>query len=299
MSGVSVLGVLTVFLLVFSSLITGYSSPHVNITCYSSVSSVLASRFPRLSSYVDLSNYTVVSSNLNYTDLIILVFKWISRGVSVEVQATKETCEIVSFEVVIDVRYVNESSILNELEGGVKEWYNTSKKLISSTSRAEVLGGQLVIGDAPIYFLDLNYVTATPIVVRYFIYPSPPLVIYKFINYFPAIRELLTQIPNFNLSVGEVEEILKNKLNITEYRGIIKSYVILYGMLRPAYVVAVTPYKNIAILADNGEIITQKTTTTQAIPESNQLTTYLGLALILTVLALATTYVVRLKKHHS
>lgn len=249
---------------------------------------------------MNLSNYTVVSSNLNYTDLKILVFKWVSRGVSVEVQATKETCEIVSFEVVIDARYVNESSILDELEAGVREWYNDTKKLVSSTSRTEVLGGQLVVGDAPIYFLDPNYVTAIPVVVRYFVYPSPPIVIYKFVNYFPAVRELLTQIPDFNLSVDEVKEILKNELNITEYRGISKSYVILYGTLRPAYIVAVTPYKNIAILADNGEIITQKiATTTQAAPEGNQLTTYLGLALTLVALAVVATYLIWLKKHRS
>ncbi len=300
MSGNIVLGVLTIFLLAFPSLITAYSQPHVDTTCYSSVRSVLASRFPGLSIHINLSNYIVVSSNLNYTDLKILIFKWISQGVSVEIQATEETCEIVSFEVIIDTRYVSEASILDELEAGIREWYSNTKKLVSNTSRTEVLGGQLVAGDAPIYFLDPNHVTVTPVLVRYFVYPSPPIVIYKFINYFPAVRELLTQIPNFNLSMDEVKEMLKNKLNVTEYRGISKSYVILYGTLRPAYIVTVTPYKNIAILADSGEIITQKiATTTQATPEGNQLTTYLGPALILAALAVVTTYLVWLKKRRS
>jgi len=299
----AVSSLLMLHLLILSLLTAAYFLPHTRVACYPSVNHVLVSRFPELSNYVDLSNYSVVSSNLNYTDLKILVFKWFSRGTSVEVQVVEDTCEIIRFEVIVDARYVNESGLedfLSELEAGVKEWYSESKSFVGNTSRAEVLGGQVVVGDAPIYFLDPNYITVTPVIVRYFIYPSPPVVIYAFTNYFPAVKKLLTQIPNFSLSEEEAAEILKNKLNITEYRGLTKSYVILYGALRPAYIVAVTPYKYVAILADNGEILTQKTATnTQVTPESNRVITYFGLVLVLAAIAVIATYTVWLRKHSS
>lgn len=294
------LGVLTLLFLTLPTLTAGYLSPHASTTCYSSVSQVIASRFPALSNYVDLNNYTMASSNLNYTDMKILDFRWVSRGASVEVQTTEKTCEIIRFEAIVDARYFNESvlnNLLSKLEAGIKEWYSDSKNLVSNIPGAEVLGGQLVINNAPIYFLDPDYVVVTPVVIRYFIYPSPPIVIYAFINYFPVVDELLTQIPNFSLSEEEVVEILKNKINITEYRGITKSYVILYRTLRPAYIVAVTPYKNVAILADSGEILTQKTTTTsQETLEGNQATAYVGLALVLIASAIVITYLTWLRR---
>lgn len=297
------LSLITMLLLAFSLLTTEYYVSRANAACYSSVSSVLVSRFPTLSSYVSLSNYTVVSSSLNYADVEILVFKWASRGVSIEIQAIEETCEIVLFEAVVDSRYINESrlnSLLSKLEAGVRRWFTDTKSLVSNTSDAEVLGGQLVIGNTPVYFLDPNYVTTIPVVVRYFVYPSPPIIIYAFINHFPAVKKQLTHIPNFNLSEEEATETLKNKLNVTEYRGITKSYVILRGVLRPAYVIALTPYKNVAILADNGEVIKQETiTNTQETREDSLLTTHLQLVLVLTALAITVTYVVWLKRRHS
>jgi len=294
------LSILTLFLLTLSPLATGYPLPHANTACHLSVSNFLASRFPLLSNYVNLDNYTVISSNLNYTDLKILVFKWVSRGVSIGIQVTEETCEITRFEVTVDSRYLNESNLnnlLNELETGVEKLFSDVKDLVSNTSNARIIGGQLVVNDTPIYFIDPNYVTATPALVRYFVYPSPPIVIYTFINYFPAVKKLLTQVTNFNLSEEEAIETLKNKLNITEYRGVTRSYVILYGVLRPAYIIAITPYKNVAVLADNGEVLTQKTATnTQATPEDNQLIMYLGLTLILAGSAIAVTYIFWLKR---
>ncbi len=295
-----VLRVFTLLIIAFSILTITYSSPRVSSTCYSSVRYVVTSRFPELSSYVNLSNYSVVSTNLNYTDLKVLVYRWVSHGVSVEVQTVEETCDVIRFEVIVDSRNINESNLntlLSRLEAGVREWYNDVKNLISTTSIAEVLGGQVVVNDTPIYFLDPTYVTIAPITVRYFVYPSPPIVIYSFVNYFPVIKKLLVQTPSFNLSVEEVKEVLKNTLNITEYKGITKSYVILYGVLRPAYVVAVTPYKNVVILADNGEILTQKTATnTQTAPGGNQTIVNLGLALILTALSLLVAYMIWLRK---
>ncbi len=295
-----VLKVFTLLIIAFSILTITYSSPRVSSTCYSSVRYVVTSRFPELSSYVNLSNYSVVSTNLNYTDLKVLVYRWVSHGVSVEVQAVEETCDVIRFEVIVDSRNINESNLntlLSRLEAGVRDWYNDIKNLISTTSIAEVLGGQVVVNNTPIYFLDPTYVTIAPTTVRYFIYPSPPIVIYSFVNYFPVIKKLLVQTPSFNLSVEEVEEVLKNTLNITEHKGITKSYVILYGALRPAYVVAVTPYKNVVILADNGEILTQKTATnTQTTPGGNQTIVNLGLALILTALSLLVAYMIWLRK---
>lgn len=297
------LSVITILLLTFSFLATEYYIPRINAACHPSVSNVLVSRFPLTSNYVSLNNYTLVSSNLNYTNIKILIFRWVSRGVSVEVQAIEETCEIIRFGATVDSRYFNESSLnslLNELEVGVRKWFTDTKNLVGNTSDVKVLGGQLVVGDTPVYLLDPDYVTTIPVVVRYFIYPSPPIIIYAFINYFPAVEKQLTQIPDFNLSEEEATEILKNKLNITEYRGITKSYVMLYGVLRPAYVIALTPYKNVAILADSGELITQKTATnTQEITENNQITTYLGLALVLIASAIAVTYIVWLRRRHS
>jgi len=294
------LSVFTLLLIVLSLLTITYSSLRVSSTCYSSVRYVMVSRFPELSDYVNLSNYSVASTNLNYTDLKILVYKWVSRGVSVEVQATEETCDVVRFEVVVDTRNINESilnTLLDRLEANVKDWYSDTKNLISATSIAEVLGGQVVINDTPIYFLDPTYVTITPITVRYFVYPSPPIVIYSFVNYFPTIKKLLAHIPGFNLSEEYVKEVLEKNLNITEYKGITKSYVVLYGVLRPAYVVAVTPYRNVVILADDGEILTQRTATgTQTTPGSNQTIVNLGLALILTAFSLLIAYVIWLRK---
>lgn len=300
MSKDATLSFLTLLLLLLSPLTEAYFSPHTKATCYSSVNYVLVSRFPELSNYVNLSNYSVVSSSLNYTDLRILIFKWFSRGISVEVHVDRDSCEIIRFEATVDSRYFNESGFeyfLNELEEGVKEWYSDSKELVSITSGAEVLGGQLVINDTPIYFLDPNNVVVIPALVRYFVYPSPPIIIYVFINYFPVVKGLLTQIPNFSLGESEVTEILKNELNITEYRGITKSYVILDGALRPAYIIAITPYKNIAILADDGEVLTQKTATnTQTTTKNNKLTTYFGITLVLIALAMIVTYMVWLRK---
>lgn len=294
------LSVFTLLLIAFSLLAITYSSPRVGSTCYSSVRYVLISRFPELGDYMNLSNYSVVSTSLNYTDLKILVYKWVSQGVSVEVQAVEETCDVIRFEVVVDSRNINESTLntlLSRLEASVKDWYSDTKNLISTTSIAEVLGGQVVVNDTPIYFLNPTYVTIAPITVRYFIYPSPPIIIYSFVNYFPTIKKLLAQIPDFNLSEEEVREVLENTLNITEYKGITKSYVMLHETLRPAYVIAVTPYKNVIILADNGEILTQRTATdTQTTPGGNQTIMNLGLALILTAFSLLIVYVIWLRK---
>ncbi len=294
------LSVFTLLLIAFSLLVITYSSPRVSSTCYSSVRYALISRFPELGDYMNLSNYSVASTSLNYTDLKILVYKWVSQGVSVEVQVAEETCDVIRFEVIVDLRNINESTLntlLSRLEAGVKDWYSDTKNLISTTSIAEVLGGQVVVNDTPIYFLDPTYVTIVPITVRYFIYPSPPIVIYSFVNYFPAIKKLLAQIPNFNLSEVEVREVLENTLNITEYKGITKSYVVLYGTLRPAYVVALTPYKNAVILADNGEVLTQRTAiNTQTTPGGNQTIVNLGLALILTAFSLLIAYMIWLRK---
>lgn len=51
-------------------------------------------------------------------------------GVSVEVQAVEETCDVIRFEVVVDSRNINESTLntlLSRLEASVKDWYSDTK----------------------------------------------------------------------------------------------------------------------------------------------------------------------------
>lgn len=252
--------------------------------CYPSIKHAIEFRLPELSSYVNLSHYAVRNSNLNYTSAELLVFRFNSQGISITAH-TLNSCELVFLEIVVDARYTGNAStlnnLLNSLEKGVKNWYDDLKATAESVEYLKVIGGQLVINNTPVYFVDRDAVTITPVLVRYYVYPSPPITIFSLINQYPVVKDMIANIPNFSVNVEDALTLLKNRVNLTEYRGVAKAYVVLAGSVRPAYVVAVSPYRNLVVLADSCEVLSQRTLTSwEEAQPSNEVTSSLSILLI-------------------
>ncbi len=253
--------------------------------CYSSIKHAIEFRLPELSSYVNLSDYTVGTSSLSYTSAELLVFRFNSQGISITAH-TLNSCELVFLEIMVDARYADDvstlNSLLNSLENGVKNWHDDLKAAVGSIEYLEVVGGQLVINNTPAYFVDEDAITITPVLVRYYVYSSPPITIFSLINQYPVVKDLIANIPNFSVSVEDALTLLKSRANLTGYRGITKAYVVLARSVRPAYVIAVTPYRNLVVLADSCEVLGQRTlASTEEVQPSNEATSFLSLLLII------------------